>query len=277
VLPPHVTVPYTSTLELLQDGAGAHCPATDPRILANLKDLEDNGILSPGKISFYSQPSNSPDLNILDLGFFNALQSAYYGSSPTNSIEIIQCVQRAFDAYPANKINRLWVTLQSIYNCVLECQGDNNYSLPHMNKELMEREGTLPHNMSLSKGAMEVVFDEQVSDSDDSSQASFGSEGDRILAEEMADRASMAAGERGTQVSDDDNSIASGNASNWSMSTEEEVIFRKVEADLEAELKAMEGDSDEEEASTNSDYSLSPEELAVYEATEAEMLEAGTL
>jgi hypothetical protein len=65
---------------------------------------------------------------------------------------------------------------------------------------------------------------------------------------------------------------------NWSMSTEEEVIFRKVEADLEAELKAMKGDSDsDEKASTNSYYSLSPEDLAVYEKTEAEMLEAGTL
>jgi hypothetical protein len=47
----------------------------------------------------------------------------------------------------------------------------------------------------------------------------------------------------------------------------------------EAELKAMKGDSDSdhEEASTNSDYSLSPEDLAVYEKTEAEMLEADTL
>jgi hypothetical protein len=62
------------------------------------------------------------------------------------------------------------------------------------------------------------------------------------------------------------------------MSTEEEVIFRKVEADLEAELKAREDDIDsDEEASTNSDYSLSPEDLAVYERAEAEMLEAGTL
>jgi hypothetical protein len=122
------------------------------------------------------------------------------------------------------------------------------------------------------------LISSQDSDSDDSSQASFGSEGDRILAEEIADRESMAAGERGSQVSDDDNSIASGNASNWSMSTEEEVILRKVEADLEAELKARGDHSDsDEEASTNSDYSLSPKKLAVYERTEAEMLEAGTL
>jgi hypothetical protein len=38
----------------------------------------------------------------------------------------------------------------------------------------------------------------------------------------------------------------------------------------------MEDDSDEE-ASTNSDYSLSPEDLAVYLRTEAEMLKEGTL
>jgi hypothetical protein len=65
---------------------------------------------------------------------------------------------------------------------------------------------------------------------------------------------------------------------NWSMSTEEEVIFRKVEEDLEAECKAGKDDSDsDEEASTNSDYSLSPEDLALYERTEADMLEVCTL
>jgi hypothetical protein len=38
-------------IKIQQDGAGAHCPATDPRILANIKELEDNDILSPGKIN----------------------------------------------------------------------------------------------------------------------------------------------------------------------------------------------------------------------------------
>jgi hypothetical protein len=114
--------------------------------------------------------------------------------------------------------------------------------------------------------------------SGDSSQASLGREGDRILAEEMADRDSMAAGESGAQVSDDDNSIASSHVSDWSMDTAEEVIFRTVERDLEAEFKAREDDGDsDEEASTNSDYSLSPEDLVYYEAMEAEMLQAGTL
>jgi hypothetical protein len=62
------------------------------------------------------------------------------------------------------------------------------------------------------------------------------------------------------------------------MSTAEEVIFRKVKADLEAELTDMEDDSDsDEEASTNSDYSLSPEDLAYYKQVEADMLKEVTL
>jgi hypothetical protein len=133
-------------------------PTESPYMLEMLKQLEENGNFAPGKISFYSQPSNSPDLNILDLCLFNAIQSAYYGSSPTNSIEIIECDTRAYEEYPANKINRLWVTLQSIYNCILECHGDNTYKVPHMNKEFMEREGTLPHTLELSKDAIEAVF-----------------------------------------------------------------------------------------------------------------------
>jgi hypothetical protein len=93
----------------------------------------------------------------------------------------------------------------------------------------------------------------------------------------MADRASLAAGESGGQVSDED-SIASGNVSDWSMDTAELVIFRKVERDLETELKAREDNSDsDEEASTNSDHSLSPEDLTYYKQVEAEMMEEGTL
>jgi hypothetical protein len=127
-----------------------------------------------------------------------------------------------------------------------------------MNKEKLERENRLPRALLVSDDAYEVLVemnemgDDNTNNSNnnnqadgDSSQASFGSEGDRILAEEMADRDAMAAGDRGSQFSDEDSddedsdeedsdqedssdeedSIASGHASNWSMSTAEEVIL----------------------------------------------------
>jgi hypothetical protein len=274
-------------IKIQQDNAGGHAGCHDPFLMRAIKSMEDNHIFIPGENTLYAQPANSPDLNILDLGFFNALQSSYLDMSPKTSQDIMDCVTQAYNEYPANKLNRMWVTLQSIYNCVIETHGCNVYKIPHMNKEKLERENRLPRALLVSRDAYDalVEMNEMGDDntnngnnnSGDSSQASFGSEGDRVLAEEMADRDSMAAVERGAQVSDED-SIASSHASNWSMSTAEEVIFRKVEADLEAELKAREDDSDsDEEASTNSDHSLSPEDLAYYLQVEAEMLEAGTL
>jgi hypothetical protein len=87
--------------------------------------LENIGVIQPGKITFYTQPANSPDLNILDLGLFNALQASYYNNAPKTNGEIIQCVcgKDTCREYPLNKIDRLWVTLISIFNCIIECHG----------------------------------------------------------------------------------------------------------------------------------------------------------
>jgi hypothetical protein len=219
-------------IKIQQDNAGGHAGCHDPFLMWAIKSMEDNHIFIPGKITLYAQPANSPNLNILDLGFFNALQSSYLDMSPKTSEEIMDCVTQAYNEYPANKLNRMWVTLQSIYNCVIETHGYNVYKIPHMNKEKLERENLQPRALFLSSDAYDalVEMNEMGDDntnngnnsSGESSQASFfGSEGDRVLAEEMADRDSMATGERGTQVSDDDNSIASSHASHSSMSTAE--------------------------------------------------------
>ena len=142
-------------IKIQQDGAGGHCRSdTDPFIKEAFRTLEENGNFTPGKISFYTQPPQSPDLNILDLGLFNALQAQYYNEAPKDSIEIITMVQKTYDEYPANKINRLWVTLQSIYNCIIENHGDNNYKIPHMNKERLERLGELPTALKVSREAL---------------------------------------------------------------------------------------------------------------------------
>ena len=66
------------TIKIQQDGAGAHCSERDPELLAAVDDMVEAGNFPEGNVSFYTQLSNSPDLNILDLGLLNALQSAQY-------------------------------------------------------------------------------------------------------------------------------------------------------------------------------------------------------
>ena len=47
----------------------------------------------------YMQTLNSPDDNLLDLGFFRAIHS-FNDASPKNEEELIQLVTEAYDNYP---------------------------------------------------------------------------------------------------------------------------------------------------------------------------------
>ena len=116
-----------------------------------LKALEE---LAPGnKISLFNQPAQSPDTNINDLAFFRSIQSLYYEAAPDSEFALIRAVLDAYDNYPSSKLNRMWVTYQSCLNEIIDCHGDNNYKIPHMNKEKMEREGRLPSVLPVTESA----------------------------------------------------------------------------------------------------------------------------
>ena len=50
-------------------------------------------------LTMYTQLSNSPDTNILDLGFFRAIQS-FNDDCPANEEELIKLVEKAYGEYP---------------------------------------------------------------------------------------------------------------------------------------------------------------------------------
>jgi hypothetical protein len=79
--------------------------------------IEDLGLTD--KISIYTQPPNSPDLNILDLGLFNALQADYYDQAPKNEVELITMAEGVYASYDYRKINRLFVTLHTVLNVII--------------------------------------------------------------------------------------------------------------------------------------------------------------
>jgi hypothetical protein len=142
-------------VRIQQDGAKAH--TSDSFKLSwniMMEDLVMEGVLPHAdKVVLETQPPNSPDLNILDLGLFSAIQAAYYRFAPRNALELIDCVEKAYVGYPANKINHLWLSLQLCMNQIIEHDGCNHYKIPHINKAKLEREGRLPASIQVTPSA----------------------------------------------------------------------------------------------------------------------------
>jgi len=77
-----------------QDGTKAHLKPTDHDLNTELEALG-----SEGEIGLCTQPAQSPDLNINDLGFFNSLQSRCHCTTPKNEMELIAMVEAAFEEH----------------------------------------------------------------------------------------------------------------------------------------------------------------------------------
>jgi len=109
-------------------------------------------------VQLIEQPANSPDTNVLDLGLFRALQSQAWKLKRGKTIDnLIENVQKTWDAYDASSLNRIWLTHQSILDEILLNDGGNDYDIPHINKGGLERMGQLPESILVSDRALELA------------------------------------------------------------------------------------------------------------------------
>jgi hypothetical protein len=124
------------TVKIQQDGARPHTSGLFRRLWENmLVGLYLEEVLpSVNKILLSTQPANSPDTNVNGNGFFNALQAGYKKYAPTNASEMLAAVNKVWREYPYTKINHMWLTLQSNFDEIIKCNGDNVYKIPHLNK-----------------------------------------------------------------------------------------------------------------------------------------------
>ncbi|GAA0148874.1 hypothetical protein LIER_36814 [Lithospermum erythrorhizon] len=76
-------------------------------------------------IRLVCQPPNSPDLNILDLGFFSAIQSLQRKACARTFEQLVLAVQKAFEDYPPKKVNHVFVTLQLCIQEIMKFNGSN--------------------------------------------------------------------------------------------------------------------------------------------------------
>ena len=133
-------------IRLQQDGAKSHILEDDEEFREAVDKIGLN-------LTVYTQSPNSPDTNILNLGFFRAIQS-FNDDCPANEEELIKLVEKAYGEYLLHKLNHVWLTLQSCLNMIIENDGGNDYKIPHMGKESIERRGLLPQVLDITPTAI---------------------------------------------------------------------------------------------------------------------------
>ena len=106
------------------------------------------------------QPPNSPDLNVLDLGYFASIQSIQYQCSPANIDELIQCVEEAYWSQPTVTTEKIFLSYQMAMESIMEVNGSNNYKLQHMSKDkLLRSDGGLPQVLPCSEEAVNAALE----------------------------------------------------------------------------------------------------------------------
>ena len=89
-----------------------------------------------------TQPPNSPDLNINDLGFFASLKVDVkrIWTHCTSREEMMVNVMKAFEEYPRDKIDGLWACWFNNLRSVMACGGRNDYKQAHNGGKRCKRE-----------------------------------------------------------------------------------------------------------------------------------------
>lgn len=131
-----------------QDNARPHIKPSDEEFT---HAATQNGF----NIQLIFQPPQSPDLNVLDLGFFRAIQALQYQSFPKNLDDLIEKVQDAYDFFDSEVLKYNWLQLQWVMVEILKCKGGNNFKNPHHGKRRLERQGLLPANVEVQQSVIE--------------------------------------------------------------------------------------------------------------------------
>nr|AFM74331.1 tranposase [Pseudo-nitzschia multiseries] len=110
-------------------------------------------------ITVTTQPPNSPDFNVLDLGFFASIQALQYKKRAKNIDQLIANVEEALVETSTIALNSIFLSLQCALEESIKVQGNNSYKLRHMGKEKLLKEDNLP--VSITCDADTVTFAQQ--------------------------------------------------------------------------------------------------------------------
>lgn len=102
------------------------------------------------------QPAKSPDLNILDLGYFNAIQSLQHRKRAYNIDTLIQAVINSFQELEVKSLEKCFLTLQGVMEQIMLVKGGNDYDLPHVKSKHFP-DGVFPDSIVCSNVAFDTA------------------------------------------------------------------------------------------------------------------------
>jgi hypothetical protein len=132
----------TKQVIIQQDNARPHIAESDSRFRDIVEDLQLDCVLK-------NQTPNSPDFNVLDLGFFNSIQSMQQQNPASNIDELIESVIKAYNEIKPETLNNVWLTMMKCMEACLENEGNNKYRIPHVNKQALIKKNELPTTFSV--------------------------------------------------------------------------------------------------------------------------------
>ena len=95
------------------------------------------------------QPRNSPDLNVLDVEYFNSIHSLQYHSDSKIIQDLVEVAWTSFDALHWTKLKGTFLTIQKVIELIILCNGKNNFKVPYICKKKLERKGQLPVSIKI--------------------------------------------------------------------------------------------------------------------------------
>lgn len=127
-----------------QDNAKPHISPTDSEFqaIANIDGF---------KFQIICQPPNFPDTNVLDLGFFTAIQSLQDDKIAKGVDDLVNNVYSSFEELSPHTLNNVFLSLQGCLSEIMKVHGGNGYKLPHMKKARLSRLDSLPITLEVEE------------------------------------------------------------------------------------------------------------------------------
>ena len=78
-------------------------------------------------VELVTQPAQSPDLNVNDLGFFESLKSRVWEMNSSSIDELVETIFQQYEEYDSATLERVLQSLFKVYNQTLRKMGDNDF------------------------------------------------------------------------------------------------------------------------------------------------------